>query len=162
MIDPLGGAYYIEALTDQMQERIEAIIAKIDAAGGMYAAVEQGRVQRMIGDSALAFQQRVERGEQTVVGVNRYQADENPEAYAVLEYPERERMRAQVARIRAYKAARSSDAVAKALDALARAAQGSDNVMARTVAAAEAGATHGEICACLRRELGFGEPLTLV
>jgi len=162
VIDPLGGSYYIEALTDQMQERIEAILARIDAAGGMYAAVEQGLVQRMIGDSALAFQQRVERGEETVVGVNRYQVDEDADAYTVLEYPGREGMRAQVARLKAYKAARSNDAAAKALDALARAAQGSDNVMAKVVAAAEAGATHGEICACLRRELGFGDPLTIV
>ncbi len=162
VIDPLGGSYYLEALTDQMQEKIESIIAKIDAAGGMYRAVEQGLVQRMIGDSALAFQKRVESGEQTVVGVNAYQADEDPDAYTVLEYPQRERIAAQVARLAEYKARRSGSAVQQALDALARAAQGSENVMARVVGAAEAGATHGEICACLRRELGFGQPLAIV
>ncbi len=162
VIDPLGGSYYVETLTDQMQERIESIIARIDAAGGMYKAVEQGLVQRMIGDSAFAAQQRIERGEQTVVGVNAYQTEEDPDAYAVLEYPQRERIAAQVTRLRAYKAQRSNAAAGKALDALARAAQGTENVMARTVEAAEAGATHGEICACLRRELGFGQPLAVV
>jgi len=162
VIDPLGGSYYLETLTDQMQEKIESIIARIDAAGGMYRAVEQGLVQRMIGESALAFQKRVESGEQTVVGVNAYQSEEDPAAYSVLEYPQRERIAAQLARLAEFKAQRSSDAAAKALDDLARAAQGSENIMARVVAAADAGATHGEICACLRRELGFGQPLAIV
>jgi methylmalonyl-CoA mutase N-terminal domain/subunit len=162
VIDPLGGSHYVESLTDQMQERIEAVIARIDAAGGMYQAVEQGLVQRMIGESALAFQQRIERREETVVGVNAYAHDENPDQYTVLEYPDPQRMAAHIARVRDYKARRSGEALSKALDALARAAQGSDNLMARAVQAADAGATHGEICATLRRELGFGQPLTLV
>jgi len=162
VIDPLGGSYYVESLTDEMQARIESIMDEIEAAGGMYRAVEQGLVQRMIGESALAFQQRVERGEQTVVGVNAYTVQENPQEYRSLEYPERARIEAQLARLREYKAARSGDAVRKGLDALARAAQDGGNVMAGVVDAAEAGATHGEICAALRRELGFGQPLALV
>ena len=162
VIDPLGGSYYLEALTDQMQEKIESIIARIDAAGGMYRAVEQGLVQRMIGDSALAFQKRVESGEQTIVGVNAYQAEEDANAYSVLEYPHRERIAAQLTRLAEYKSQRVNGAVARALDGLARAAQGNANVMARVVEAADAGATHGEICACLRRELGFGQPLAMV
>ncbi len=162
VIDPLGGSHYLEALTDRMQERIEAIIARIDAAGGMYQAVRQGLVQRMIGESAAAFQRSVERGEQPVVGVNAYTAEEDPDAYRSLDYPERARMEAHVARVREYKAARSNDAARKGLDALARAAQGKENVMAAVVEAAEAGATHGEICAALRRELGFGQPLIVV
>ncbi len=161
VIDPLGGSYYLETLTDRMQESIEAIIARIDAAGGMYRAVEQGLVQRMIGESAFAFQQSVERREQTVVGVNAYAVEENPDEYRVLEYPDRARVEAHVARLRDYKARRSSAAAAKGLDALARAAQGSENLMAAIVDAAEAGATHGEICATLRRELGFGQPLCI-
>jgi methylmalonyl-CoA mutase N-terminal domain/subunit len=116
----------------------------------------------MIGDSAFAFQKRVERGEQTIVGVNAYQAEEDPDEYSVLEYPHRDRIAAQVARLAEYKGQRANAAVAQALDALARAAQGSENVMARVVEAADAGATHGEICAVLRRELGFGQPLAMV
>ena len=76
VIDPLGGSYYVETLTDQMEEEIEALIGKIDAAGGMYKAAEAGLVQSMIGQSALAFQERVESGEEKIVGVNCYQDDE--------------------------------------------------------------------------------------
>lgn len=163
VIDPLGGSYYIETLTGEMEERILALIAKIDAAGGMYRAVEQGLVQRIIGDSALASQKKVERGEQIVVGVNAYQTEENPENYRALEYPERARIEAQITRLKEYKAQRSAAAVRAALDVLARAAQSkSGNIFERLVEAAEAGATHGEICACLRRELGFGQPLCIV
>ncbi|TAN54418.1 MAG: methylmalonyl-CoA mutase, partial [Betaproteobacteria bacterium] len=88
VIDPLGGAYYVEALTDEMERRIEALIAKVDAAGGMYAAVEQGLVQRMIGESARRFQDAVESGRQTVVGVNAFRTAETSAAVRPLEYPE--------------------------------------------------------------------------
>ena len=162
VIDPLGGSYYVEALTDRMQEEIESIMAQIEAAGGMYQAVEQGLVQRMIGESAAAFQRKVESGEQTVVGVNAYRVEENPEEYKVLEYPQPERMEAFVAQLREYKARRSNEAVRKALDELARAAQGEENTMVRIVEAIEAGVTHGEVCATLRRELGFGRPITVI
>ena len=162
VIDPLGGSYYVERLTDQMQQKIEAIIAKIDATGGMASAVEGGLVQRMIGESAFAMQQKIESREETVVGVNKYQAEENPDDYRVLEYPMRESIDAQIASLKAFKAARSSSGVAVALDALARAAAGDDNVFGAVVEAADTGATHGEICARLRSELGFGQPLSFV
>jgi methylmalonyl-CoA mutase N-terminal domain/subunit len=119
-------------------------------------------VQRMIGDSAFRFQQKVERRDETIVGVNAYATEEDASAYKVLEYPQRERMQAQVARLKEFKSSRSSAAVSRALGELARAAQGDANVMEKVVSAAEAGATHGEICATLRRELGFGQPLTIV
>jgi methylmalonyl-CoA mutase N-terminal domain/subunit len=163
VIDPLGGSYYVEALTDEMEAKIDALIAKIDAAGGMYRAVEAGLVQRMIGDSALAFQRRVESGEQIVTGVNAYQVEEKPEDYRVLEFPDRQSIEAQVARLAKYKRERAAPAVRAGLDALAAAAQSEkENIFQRVVEAADAGATHGEICACLRRELGFGQPLCIV
>ncbi|MEO5772113.1 MAG: acyl-CoA mutase large subunit family protein [Burkholderiaceae bacterium] len=163
VIDPLGGSHYVEALTDAMQAEIETLLARIDAAGGMARAVQQGLVQSLIGESALAFHRSVDSGEQTVVGVNAYRVEENPDDYPVLDYPDRARMLAQVERVRNYKAARSAAAARQGLDGLARVAQdGRGNLMACTVAAAEAGATHGEICATLRRELGFGQPLTIV
>ena len=163
VIDPLGGSYYVETLTDQMEAKIVAIIDRIDAAGGMGAAVEQGLVQRMIGESALAFQRRVDRGEQTIVGVNAYQVDEDPASYPALPYPDPARMSEHLQRLAAFKAGRSAAAVAQALDGLAAAAQTPGrNIFEQVVAAAEAGATHGEICATLRRELGFGQPLVVV
>lgn len=163
VIDPLGGSFYVESLTDQMQEKIESIIDLIDAAGGMYSAVGKGLVQQMIGQSALKFQKKIDSGEQTVVGVNAYKVDENPETYPSLEYPDRLRMNAQVERLVQFKVSRSASSVQNSLDSLARTANTMDgNVFEQVVAAAEAGATHGEICGTLRRELGFGHPLTVV
>ncbi len=162
VIDPLGGSYYVETLTDQMQQKIEEIMRRVEDAGGMASAVEQGLVQRMIGESALRFQQQVERGEQVIVGVNAYRVDEDPDSYQVLEYPDRARIEAQVQRVRTFKAERANDVARKGLDGLARAAQGEGNMMEAIVAAADAGATHGEMCATLRRELGFGQPLCIV
>ena len=162
VIDPLGGSYYVETLTDRMQEEIEAVIARIDAAGGMYQAVEKGLVQQIIGESALAHQLKIESGEQTVVGVNAYQIDEDPQEYRSQPYPDAAAIGAQIARLKAFKKTRSNADATKALDDLVRSAEGTSNVMASIVAAAEAGATHGEICAVLRRELGFGQPLAIV
>jgi len=163
VIDPLGGSYYVESLTDEMEQRINAIIDLIDDAGGMYRAVEQGIVQQMIGDSALAFQKQVDAGEQTIVGVNAYQVEENPASYPSLDYPDPARMRGYIERLRTYKQNRSSSQVDRALADLARAANDrSSNVFSQVVQAADAGATHGEICGTLRQELGFGQPLTMV
>lgn len=163
VIDPLGGSFYVESLTDQMQKKIESIIDLIDAAGGMYSAVDKGLVQQMIGQSALKFQKRIDTGEQTVVGVNAYKVDEDPESYPTLQYPDRLRMQAQVERLAQFKANRSASSVKNSLDSLARTANTKEgNVFEQVVASAEAGATHGEICGTLRRELGFGHPLTIV
>jgi pivalyl-CoA mutase large subunit len=163
VIDPLGGSYYVETLTDQMEKEIEALIGKIDAAGGMYQAAEAGLVQSMIGTSALAFQQRVESGEEKVIGVNCYQNDNGPNLSRSTERPDLARMTEHVARFKAFKEERSPSDVRRALDALARAANSErENVFERIVEAAEAGITHGEIVGCLRKELGFGHPLVTV
>ena len=163
VIDPLGGSYYMETLTNQMEQEIEKIIVQIDDTGGMYSAVESGLVQNMIGASALAFQERVERGEQKIVGVNAFQADEDSARHAPLERPEPAAIEAQLARLKAFKAARDRASVHAALDALVAAANSENqNVFKHVVDAAAAGATHGEIIGVLRRELGFGEPLVIV
>ncbi len=160
VIDPLGGSYYVERLTDQMEAEIEAVIARIDAAGGMYKAAEAGLVQAMIARSSRAFQDQVESGEQKIVGVNCYRGDESGDASRPTERPDAARMQAQIERFKAFKRQRDQLAVRRALDGIARAADNeTDNVYEQVVAAAEAGATHGEITRCLRRELGFGHPL---
>jgi methylmalonyl-CoA mutase N-terminal domain/subunit len=160
VIDPLGGSYYVEALTNEMESRMADVIARIDAAGGMYRAAETGLVQAMIGKSALAFQERVDNGEETIVGVNSYRGDHDEAEIDWLERPDRQVIEAQIARVRRFKAERSQTRVAAALDELAHAANDEgENVFEKSVAAAIAGVTHGEICACLRRELGFGQPL---
>ncbi len=124
----------------------------------MYAAVSAGLVQKQIGESARRFQDEIESGRQTVVGVNAYRIEEDRSARPAQPKPDPQKMREHIAAFRAYKAARSMDAVGRAQATLARAANDpGENVFAQVVAAAEAGCTHGEICATLRRELGFGQ-----
>lgn len=159
VIDPLAGSYYVESLTDQMEEKILEVMAKVEDAGGMFEAVRKGIVQTMIGDSAVAFQQRIDSGEQTLVGVNKYVEDEDAQI-ASLPRPEPAVMQKQLDRLKTFKATRSQAAVNKALDALSRAsADESDNIFGRIVEAVEAGATNGEICGRLRDEMGFGHPM---
>jgi methylmalonyl-CoA mutase N-terminal domain/subunit len=163
VIDPLGGSYYVETLTNDMEAMILRSLQLVADAGGMYEAVAAGVVQRQIGDSARRFQERIESGTQTVVGVNAYRTEEDRAARPSLPKPDPRRMQAHVAAFKAHKAARPQQAVAKAQDALARAANDrSANVFAAVVAAAEAGCTHGEICGTLRREMGFGHVQALV
>jgi methylmalonyl-CoA mutase N-terminal domain/subunit len=163
VIDPLGGSYYVETLTAQMEEAMLRDLAVVQDAGGMYAAVESGLVQRLIGESARRFQAKVESGEQTIVGVNAYRADEAASDRPPVQTVDDEAIRAHLAAFATWKTARSQTAVATALDALARAASDAHaNVFAEVVAAAGAGCTHGEICGTLRRELGFGHVQAIV
>jgi methylmalonyl-CoA mutase N-terminal domain/subunit len=163
VIDPLGGSFYVERLTDQMEAEILRVMQLVEDAGGMYRAVESGLVQKMIGESARRFQARVDSGAQTVVGVNAYQVEEDRSARQPLERPDPAHMRAHIESFKAFKAARSQAAVGRALDALGAAAQDPRaNVFAKVVEAAEAGCTHGEICGRLRKELGFGDVQAIV
>ena len=163
VIDPLGGSYYVETLTDQMQAQIESVMQRVQDAGGMYKAVECGLVQGMIGESARKFQQKVDSGEQTVVGVNAYQVEEDSSARPVNTRPDRASMQTLIDEFKTFKVERSQSAVQTALDALARSAgEVKDNVFGRVVEAAEAGCTHGEICQTLRREMGFGHVQAIV
>ena len=163
VIDPLGGSYYVEALTDQMEAKIEQVIARIDAAGGMYAAVEAGLVQRICGSSALAFQEKLDAGSETIVGVNKYRVPEEDELdREALRPPAKRKIEAQLKRLKRFKAGRGKDSVARALNALARAAESAEaNAFEAVVDAACAGLTHGEICAALRKVYGFGNPLVV-
>lgn len=163
VIDPLGGSYYVERLTDQMQAEIERVMGLVLDAGGMYKAVESGLVQGMIGESAQSFQQKIDSGEQTVVGVNAYCVDEDRSARPINTRPQAQDIGELIDEFKAFKAQRSQDAVQRALDVLARSTgELGDNIFARVVEAAEAGCTHGEICHTLRRELGFGHVQAVV
>jgi methylmalonyl-CoA mutase N-terminal domain/subunit len=116
----------------------------------------------MIGTSALGFQEKIERGEEKIVGVNSYQIPDESGLGKPTERPDIQRMKAHVERFKAFKNSRSQDEVRRVLDDLARAANSShENVFQRVVEAAERGATHGEIVGRLRKELGFGHPLVL-
>ncbi|RPH65799.1 MAG: methylmalonyl-CoA mutase, partial [Burkholderiales bacterium] len=163
VIDPLGGSFYVESLTDQMERKILSIMKIVDDAGGMYKAVESGLVQRMIGASAMRFQSRIDSGEQVVVGVNAYRVDEADDERPVVERPDPRTIGQHIDDFVAWKAARPAAAVGEALDRLTRAAEDpGDNVFGAVVDAARAGLTHEEICSRLRRDLGFGQPLAVV
>ena len=163
VIDPLGGSYYVERLTDQMEEEIVALIEAVDDLGGMYKAVESGWVQSKIGDSATNFQHKVSSGEEKIVGVNAYQVDEETEIpIQPLPRPDKADIEAYLERLADYKQQRDQDAVARALGDLAEAANDDNaNVYATVVDAARAGATQGESIKVLRDELGFGQPLVV-
>ncbi|MBV1895384.1 MAG: acyl-CoA mutase large subunit family protein [Rhodobacteraceae bacterium] len=162
VIDPLGGSYYVETLTDQMEEEILRVISDIDEQGGMFKAVESGYVQGMIGESALAFQEAVDTGEQIVVGVNSYQDKDDDTAQPAVERPETDWMQGQIDQLAAYKSGRNQETVAAALQTLRDAARSeSDNTFGALVDATRAAATQSEIIAVLRDELGFGQPLVV-
>lgn len=163
VIDPLGGSFYVERLTDEMEEKIMAIIRTVDEAGGMYKAVEAGLVQRMIGVSAMRFQKRIDSGEQVVVGVNAYKVDEDASARTIIERPDAAQMQQHIDGFSAWKNDRSASEVSQALNHISRSCEDpSANLFGAVVDAARVGLTHGEICAQLRKDLGFGQPLVIV
>jgi methylmalonyl-CoA mutase N-terminal domain/subunit len=153
VVDPFAGSYLIESLTDELEARASALLAKVDELGGMVAAIEKGLPQREIQNAAYAYQKAVEKGEQVVVGVNRFaiSGEVTPDLLRVDESLGEARRR-QVAAVRA---GRDQVAVSARLAELAAAAKGTENLMPRIVAAVKAEATVGEICDALR--LVFGE-----
>ncbi|MBF0276435.1 MAG: acyl-CoA mutase large subunit family protein [SAR324 cluster bacterium] len=160
VIDPLAGSYYVESLTDQMEDKICRTMKHIEDAGGMYKAVESGLVQTMIGESAKAFQEKVDNGEQKIIGVNCFQENQQMEANCSIDRPEPDLIDTHVAKFKRFKKERDQAKVNSALSSLQEAANSeTKNVFEKVVDAAHADATHGEIIAVLRQELGFGEPL---
>ncbi len=163
VIDPLAGSYFVESLTDQMEERIVEVMDQIDAVGGMFKAVESGLIQRWIGDSAIQYQNRIESGEQTVVGVNKYQTNEDGASVKPLQRPSETDIQEQLATLAEFKATRSQSAFNSALSKLQRAAQDpQENVYEAIVDAVSGGMTHGEVVRYVRQELGFGQPQTIL
>jgi methylmalonyl-CoA mutase N-terminal domain/subunit len=155
-IDPLGGSYYLEALTDKMEEGTLEYFRKIDSMGGMVSAIEKGFPQREIQDSAYQYQKAVERGEQIIVGVNKYGMTDEPAEFPILVIDENVRTH-QLERLDQTKARRDNGAVTNALDKLQRAAQQNENTMPATIEAVRAYATLGEICSALRDVYGVYE-----
>jgi methylmalonyl-CoA mutase N-terminal domain/subunit len=150
--DPLGGAYYVEALTRRLEEEAGRYLEEIDRRGGVIACIEAGYLQREIARAAYAFQQAVENGTYVVVGVNRYRdAEETPTPTLRID-PAVERR--QVAAVKAFKRRRDGDGVRRALAAVERAARGTDNLMEAIFAAVKRRATLGEICDVLRGVFG--------
>ena len=150
--DPLGGSYYVEQLTDKIERGAQDYLGRIDRLGGTLAAIEKGWIQAEIQNAAYEFQQQVERGEKIVVGVNRFQ-QENDEPLTALRIDSDVELR-QVERLRQVRASRDPAEVMARLGALEEAARSSDNLMPKIMAACEALATVGEISDRLRKVFG--------
>jgi len=153
VVDPLGGSYYVEALTKQLADRAWAIIEEVEALGGMTSAVESGMPKQRIEQAAARRQARVDRGEDVVVGVNKYRPAQ-PDAVEVRVVDNTEVREAQVGRLKELRAARDPGAVDAALAALEAGARGSENLLALTITAVRARATVGECSDALERVFG--------
>ena len=151
-IDPVGGSYAIEKLTNEIEAGAQEYISRIDALGGMLRAIETGYVQVEIQKSAYEYQQAVERGEQIVVGVNRFQTEDEQSIPTLRIDPEIER--SQVARLRELRARRDAAKAQAGINEVERRARSGENLMPAILAAVEARATVGEISDALRRVFG--------
>jgi methylmalonyl-CoA mutase N-terminal domain/subunit len=156
-IDPLAGSYYVEALTDEVEEEAFDIIDDVDARGGMLPAVQNQWVQRQIQDVAYDRQREIEEGERVIVGVNEYTVEDD-EPQMDLEEVTEEDERRQVESLESVKADRDDEAVEAALAALRDTARGDGNLLPPIVDAVKAYATVGEICNVMRDEFGEYQP----
>jgi methylmalonyl-CoA mutase len=153
VVDPLGGSYYIESLTQELVDKAWEIIERVDADGGMAKAVAAGWPKAMIEEAAAARQSRVDRAEDVIVGVNKYRLA-NEDLLETLEVDNDKVREGQIARINAMKASRDEAACRAALDALREGAKGNGNLLALAVDAARARATLGEISLAMEDVFG--------
>ncbi|WP_036508597.1 methylmalonyl-CoA mutase family protein [Nocardia aobensis] len=157
--DPLGGSYFVEALTDATEERIVEIMADLDAHGGMVRCIEDGYLQGLIADEAYRAHQDIESGARPIVGVNRFTSDEPAPEIGTYELDAAGRD-LQLKRLAKVKADRDSGAVAATLSALSRAAEGDENLMHRLIDCANAYCTVGEMTSALKSVWGeFRQPV---
>lgn len=147
-VDPLGGSYYVESLTDQIIKEARAIIRQIDDAGGMAKAIESGLPKRMIEEASAREQSLIDQGKRTIVGVNKYKLDKEA-VTPVLEIDNMKVRNKQIAALEKIRATRDAAAVRDALSALTHAAQHNENLLAAAIHAARLRATLGEISSAL-------------
>jgi methylmalonyl-CoA mutase N-terminal domain/subunit len=159
-VDPLGGSYFVEALTRDMEEGTRKYWDTIDRMGGMVDAIELGYPQKEIAEASYQFQQAVERRQKTIVGVNDFvQEDEKPIEILYIDDAAAER---QLARLQELKKTRDNDAVHRTLDALRTTARGPGNTMPAILECVRAYATVGEMCDALRRVWGEYEEVPII
>ena len=159
-VDPLAGSYYVEDLTRGIYQRAEAYIRKIDEMGGAPAAIEKGYVQKEIQDSAYSYQREIEKGERIVVGVNRFQVEEEKPTNLLRVNPDVRT--SQIEKLKKLKSERDSDRVEKDLAVLKQVAEGDGNLIIPIIDAVKAYATLGEICDVLRDVFGEYQQITTI
>ena len=154
VVDPLGGSYYVEALTDELEATAQKLIDEVEALGGMTKAVADGLPKRRIEEAAARRQARIDRSQDVIVGINRYRLDEE-DPLETLKIDTDEVRRGQVASIRKVRDTRDEEACRDALDALTRIAQtGKGNLLASAIECARARATLGEISDAMEKAFG--------
>ncbi len=159
-IDPLGGSFLVEALTDQTEKEIRAYLERIDAMGGTVAALERNFFQQEIADAAYAYQVVKERGEKVVVGVNQFREEEPEEPTIPLHALDPRTEQIQKERLARVKRERDSARVARLLDELRQVARADENLMPITIECVKAYATEGEIVNALKDVFGlYREPI---
>ena len=151
-VDPFGGSYFVERLTQDLEDGARDYFSRIDELGGMVQAIEQGFPQREIAESAYQFQQAVETGDKTIVGVNQYTDELDTPVKTLSIHGDVEIQ--QVERLQQLRETRNTQAVTRALDKLRAAAGGTDNLMPLLVEAVQVYATVGEMCDALREVWG--------
>ncbi|MFP3910996.1 MAG: methylmalonyl-CoA mutase [Desulfobacteraceae bacterium] len=151
-VDPLGGAYFVESLTEQIYARAKAYLDKIDEMGGAVEAIEKGYIQREIQDSAYTYQREIEKEERIVVGLNRFQSREERPGNLLRVDPNVQKEQGES--LKKLRAERDNDKVKQSLTNLKTAAQGRDNLMPLILEAVRSYATLGEICDVLRNTFG--------
>ena len=157
-VDPLGGSYFVETLTNEVERGAWEYIDRIDALGGMVAAIERSYPQREIAEASYKYQVAVDHKEKIIVGVNDFISQEKP--LDILQIDESVAVR-QAARLSKLRATRSQDEVDRRLSALRKAAQGTENMMPFIYDAVKAYATLGEVCDCLRDVFGSFEEVAI-
>ena len=155
VVDPLGGSYYVESLTDRLEEQALEYLTRIDGMGGAVAAIEQGFQVREISEAAYQHRREVESGERTIVGVNRYVTEETP--IEGLLRVDQQAAQHQITRLQALRGRRDAGAVQKALAQLDQVARGEDNTVPAILECVESYATLGEICQVFRNVFGQQE-----
>ncbi|ERI05921.1 acyl-CoA mutase large subunit family protein [Aneurinibacillus aneurinilyticus] len=156
-VDPLAGSYYVESLTDQIEQQVLDYLKKIEDMGGAVSAVEQGYMQREIHEKAYEFQKKVETGEEVVVGVNRFRIEDEKQPELLRVDPSLGKV--QRAKLEQLRERRDNDKVNETLKALRNGARGQDNLMPLILDAVRVYATIGEICGVLREEFGEYRPV---
>jgi methylmalonyl-CoA mutase N-terminal domain/subunit len=156
VVDPFAGSYFVEALTDEIEERAQEYLDKIEGMGGAVSAIEAGWIQSEIHESAFRVQQGVETGERVVVGVNRYE-EESEDPVELLRFDE-EQVRRQEQRLRELRERRDTPAVERALAEVEGTARGSGNLLEPMREALRLRATLGEVSDALRRAFGEYRP----
>ena len=160
VVDPLGGSYFVERLTRDMEDGALAYFRTIDAMGGMVEAIERGFPQQEIAESAYRFQQAFERKEKIMVGVNAFVQQDDPPIEIL--YIDESTSDTQLAKLEALRKTRNNDAVERALDALRAGARTTENLMPRILDAVRAYATVGEMCDALREVWGEYEEVPII